>query len=158
MRRSIVPLLALALGCACAYENRPAPQELDRAFFECNVEPILQTSCAYFACHGDPGRSFLVFGPNRLRLDVEEHDRRSLTTQQEHDYNYRAALAFAEPHPGYEEPLLLMKPLEPGAGGAYHETLDRFGGMDVFQDREDGRALTIEAWLAGATEDPSCRN
>lgn len=155
MSRLAILMSVCAVG-ACAMENPPAPQTLDRAFFECNVEPILQASCAFYACHGDPDRAFVVFAPNRLRLDVSEQNRRSLTTEGERDYNFRAALAFAEPHPGYGVALLLQKPLDPAQGGGYHGTLDLFEGMDIFEDRNDGRYLTIEAWLQGATEDPSC--
>jgi hypothetical protein len=147
-------LFALVVLSSCALENPVEPRALDAAFFRCRVEPIVAESCAFLACHGDPARAFRVYAPNRLRLGVPENARALALRPAEHDANFRAALRFAGPADGYEEPLLIAKPLDRAAGGAYHGAIEF--GDDVYADASDPDLETFRAWVNGATEDAAC--
>lgn len=156
MIRRATLALAVVMGTGCVLESPPAPESLDEAFFRCEVEPVLAGSCAFHACHGAPERPFRLYAPNRLRLDVPEESRAIALTDAERDHNRRAALRFAQPAPGYEEPLLVVKPLDQALGGAFHRGALDYGGGDVFTEPDDAGLEAIRAWLRGATEDTSC--
>ncbi|MGE0791407.1 MAG: hypothetical protein AB7S26_37375 [Sandaracinaceae bacterium] len=48
---------------------------LDRDFYECNVEPILDRGCAQLACHGtENGRALRVYHRGRLRITTVPSD------------------------------------------------------------------------------------
>jgi hypothetical protein len=151
-----VGLAAALLASSCALENPVEPRALDPAFFRCRVEPVLARSCAFLACHGDPMRPFRMFAPNRLRLGVAEAERALALTPSEEDANFRAALRFAGVEDGYDEPLLVEKPLDRALGGAYHGAVADYGPDDVFVDLADPDLATLRAWIDGAREEPSC--
>src|SRR5262245_2838427 len=48
------------------------PANLDMDFYKCNVEPIVDRSCAMLGCHGDaknPFRVYVIYARGRLRND-----------------------------------------------------------------------------------------
>jgi hypothetical protein len=44
---------------------------LDMDFYQCNVEPIFDRSCAMLGCHGSEARPFRLFARGRLRHDED---------------------------------------------------------------------------------------
>jgi hypothetical protein len=148
-------ILLVLVGCQGGLEETrtlPAP---DEAYFRCRVQPILTKSCGAFACHGDGKRFFRVFGRNRLRAAGAEKDRNAPLTSAEVAFNYDAARAFIDTGV-LEKSLLLTKPLDVRAGGAFHRGAEVFGKGDVWLWREDPDFKIVDAWVRGAKEDPSC--
>lgn len=148
---------ALVLAAACVQGN-PAvePELLDEPAFRCQVEPVLARRCAFPACHGDRQRPFRVYAPNRLRFGLPAGALAAPLTADEHAANHRMAAGFAGPSAGYDEPLLVAKPLSVHLGGATHGGAGMFGDADVFEAPDDPELALLRAWIAGATEDPSC--
>lgn len=153
--RALVALVGVLFGCA---QGNPTvePLPLDEATFRCRVEPVLARRCAFPACHGDPARPFRVYAPNRLRFGLPADALGTPLAPEEHEANLRAALGIASPTAGYDEPLLVVKPLSERLGGAYHGGAEQFDGSDVFEAADDPDLATLRAWIAGATEEPSC--
>ena len=149
---------ALGLAGACQ-EGLDAPIEpaaLDRPFFDCRVQPVLTMDCSALACHGAAGRYFKVFARNRLRLEGDETQRNAFMRPAERDHNFNAARAFVD----LEDParsLLLQKPLEQTAGGAFHVGATLYRGGDVFASTDDPDYQVLARWIAGATEVPTCQ-
>lgn len=161
MRSTLGVLLVVpaALISSCLADPNAARTEadLDEAYFRCEVQPVLTRSCGMFACHGNARRFFVLFGRNRLRLGIaSEAERGSTLTDLERQRNFEAARAMVVVgHP--EQSPLLMKPLDPAAGGWYHVGGDvPFHGGDPFTTVDDPDYRTLEAWVMGATEDPAC--
>ena len=77
MRWLLFVLLTAPLGCAqFGLDAEVEPSEpLDERYFEVCVQPILTKSCAAFVCHGDGGRPYRLYAPNRLRLGRTERER-----------------------------------------------------------------------------------
>lgn len=148
--------LGLLCGLFGCITNGPEPVALDEAFFHCRVEPVLIANCGFYGCHGDPGRAFRVYGPNRLRLGVDESQRALALTDGEQESNYEAALAFAQPAAGYDAALLVVKPLATSVGGAFHggDRLAEYG--DVFEDPDDPELQMVRRWIEGETEVATC--
>lgn len=153
-RAALVLLGAVAL--ASCVENPEVDPSLDEPYFRCRVEPVLVESCAFFACHGDGARPFRVYGPNRLRLGIDEARRGVSLGATEHEANLRAASAFASATDGYPEPLLVAKPLDPALGGAFHGGVELGSYGDVFVDADDPQLTVLREWIAGATMEESC--
>jgi hypothetical protein len=156
-------LCALALGLfvsSCLADPNAArtDADLDEAYFRCNVQPVLTRSCSMFACHGNARRFFVVFARNRLRDGIaSEAQRASFLTDEERERNFIAARAMVVPgHP--EQSSLLMKPLDPSAGGWYHVGGDvPFHGGDPFSSVDDPDYQTLQMWVMGArADDPDC--
>ena len=155
--RILFVFVAAAAGCTQP-NGTVATGELDEAFYRCRVEPVVAARCAFFACHGDPARPYRIYAPNRMRLDVTEDQRALYITAAETRANYDNALGFSvhvEAY-GYDEPLLVEKPLDETIGGAYHEGAEIYGQGDVFTDPSDPELDVLRAWIAGATEEESC--
>ncbi len=153
----LVLVLGGALASCLGDANAPRDAEpLDEAFFRCQVQPVLTRNCSMFACHGNARRFFVLFGRNRLRLGGTEAMRGSFLTDAERERNFAAASAMVVPgHP--ELSPLVMKPLDPSAGGWYHVGGDTpFHGGDPFTSVDDARYQTLVDWVNGATDDPSC--
>lgn len=146
----------LAAACQKDLDAPLDPAELDRPFFDCRVQPVLAQYCAALACHGDPGRYFKVFARNRLRLEGGEAERNAFMRPAERDHNYNAARAFVDPA-APERSLLLRKPLDEAAGGAFHVGATLYGGGDVFAATTDPDYQVLARWIAGATEVPTCQ-
>ncbi len=151
----MIRLLIVVALCGCQKLDGPrAPVELDRVFFDCRVQPVLTMNCSALACHGDPKRYFHVFARNRLRIDPDETQRKAFMKVEERDYNFAAATAMVD----LDRPdasLLLTKPLEPDAGGAFHVGATLFRGGNVFATTDDPDYQVLVQWINGATEDPT---
>jgi hypothetical protein len=151
--------LFFCLGAGCAQPNAAVtPGELDEAFYRCRVESVVVARCAFFACHGDPARPYRIYAPNRMRLDVTEDQRALYLTEAETRANYENAVGFSVSTQGYgyDEPLLVEKPLDEAIGGAYHEGAEIYGAGDVFTDPSDPELDLLRAWIAGAREETAC--
>lgn len=147
---------ALAAGCQKDLAAPIDPADLDRPFFDCRVQPVLTRDCSALACHGEPGRYFKLFARNRMRIAGDETQRNAFMSPEERSHNYNAARAFvdlADP----QGSLLLGKPLEQAAGGAFHVGATLYKGGDVFADTEDPDYQVLAQWVAGATEVPTCQ-
>ena len=159
MRSLPIIVVFAAIAGGCSQPNAAITTgELDEAFYRCRVEPVVVARCAFFACHGDPARPYRLYAPNRMRLDVTEDQRALYLTGAETRANYENAIGFSVPHEGYgyDEPLLVEKPLDEAIGGAYHEGAEIYGGGDVFTDPSDPELDVLRAWIDGATEEATC--
>lgn len=156
-RRGIVAAFLLLLaGCEAELDAPAAVQgELDEAFFRCKVQPVLVRSCGAFACHGDTKRFFRVFGRNRLRYASKPTFPGPPLTAEEQRFNLEAAAAFVDREQP-EKSLLLTKPLDQAAGGAYHGGATLYGQGDVFERADDPDYLVLVDWVHGKKEDASC--
>ena len=144
----------LVAGCR-ELDAEVAPSELDPHYFRCNVEPVLIKSCGQLACHGHTERFFRVFGRNRLRYGLPPEKRNEPLLDGERSHNFASAAAFVD----REEPalsLLLTKPLDQKAGGAYHGGANEYGMGDVYLAKDEDDFAALAAWAAGAKADPSC--
>ncbi len=147
-------IVALA-ACSGSLDQPRTPVTLDRPYFTCKVQPVLTKYCAQLACHGDAGRFFRLYARNRLRDGGDEREREIALRTTERDHNFAAASALVDPdHP--EDSLLLRKPLEQRAGGAFHVGATLFARGNVFATRDDPDFQILEHWTTGATEDPAC--
>ena len=157
MKRLACVVLLVAAGCSQP-NAAMTTGELDEAFYRCRVEPVVVARCAFFACHGDPSRPYRIYAPNRMRLDVTEDQRALYLTEAETRANYENAIGFsvAVAGYGYDEPLLVEKPLDQSIGGAYHEGAEIYGAGDVFMDPNDPELDVLRAFIAGATEEETC--
>ncbi len=152
----VVLVVAWAVSCASCLgaPSQPLePEPLDFATFRCRVQPVLTQNCGTFACHGDARRFFVLFGRNRLRLGGAETERNAPLSTEEIEHNYLAASAMIDPSDPERSPLLL-KPLEPAAGGWFHVGATRFGGANVFESTDDRQYRVLRDWAMGL-RDPS---
>lgn len=147
---------ALAAACQKDLDAPLPPAAVDRPFFDCRVQPVLTQYCGALACHGAAGRYFKVFARNRLRLEGDETQRNAFLRPAERDHNFNAARAFVDPADPPRS-LLLQKPLEQAAGGAFHVGATLYRGGDVFATADDPDYQVLAQWAAGATEDPTCQ-
>jgi hypothetical protein len=158
MRLAAALACVAALPAACQKDlDAPLdPAELDRPFFDCRVQPVLTKYCAALACHGNADRFFRLFARNRLRIAGDESGRNAFMSSQERQHNYNAARAFVDlAHPGRS--LLLTKPLEEAAGGAFHVGATLYRAGNVFADPADPDYQVVVQWIGGATEAPTCQ-
>lgn len=155
----VLPLLlpSLSLG-GCVSPGLDAPgqvAELDRAYFDCRVQPVLTKYCATFACHGDGRRFLRVYARNRLRLGGDERQRNAFMRPSERAANFVAAGAMVDPDDP-EQSLLLLKPLQQAAGGYYHGGETAYGAGDVFADVDDTDYQVLVSWVGGERAEPDC--
>ena len=146
---------AQALGCQDLTAEAPLP-ELDKAYFDCKVQPVLTKSCAMFACHGTEKRYFQVFARNRMRFGLPESKRNDFMLDEERSINFEMARGFVE-RGSPETSWLLLKPLEMEAGGYFHGGEELFKRGNVFHDVEDPEYKVLAAWVNGEKEDPACK-
>jgi hypothetical protein len=144
-----------AAGCAQDLVESDPLVVLDAAFFRCRVQPILAKDCGQLACHGDDRRYLKVYSRNRLRRSTLESERNAAFLPEERDANFANARAFVRLDAPAKS-LLLLKPLDETAGGAFHRGAEIFGAGDVFLTTEDPDYQVILQWIEGATEDPAC--
>jgi hypothetical protein len=162
MRAALAPaclllaLVATSAGCQSGLtDEAPLSGTLDKAYFDCKVQPVLTKSCSALACHGDPARYYRVYARNRLRLGLPESKRPSFLTAEERAFNYDMARAYVVPGaPG--ESFLLQKALAQEKGGYYHGGEALFKRGNVFWDKTEKDYQALEAWVNGAKEDPAC--
>jgi len=148
-------VIALALGACTQGLEDPAPApELDRAFFRCNVQPVLAARCSFAECHASAQRPLRLYAVGRMRLDVGWDRLGEPLSSAELDANYEVARGFVADY--QPDSMLLSKPLDTRAGGRYHRAQDLYGDDDVFLTAADpGYARTAE-WIAGATAPTDC--
>lgn len=134
-------LCLLAMGCADDPVALPPP---DRASFDAVVYPILLQDCGFVACHGAPDRFFHVFGPGRARLDPNMEIFAG-PTEEELSRSYTRTIAMLDAESRESATLLLMKPLDPEAGGAGHKGADHYG-RDVYSSVQHPRYVQLRQW------------
>jgi hypothetical protein len=154
---AMVKLVALvAVLAGCAVDNMPAPSgSLDRAYFRCNVQPVLAARCAFPACHGTRTRPLALYAPGRERFQVGWDRPTEPITATELDANFQIASGFTTTT-ATGEPWLLAKPLASAAGGYYHRGADLYGSENVFVTKSDPGYQILANWIAGQTAAASC--
>jgi hypothetical protein len=141
-------LLGVAMGFECAKPPPPVGPfpALSYACFVQNVEPELQTSCAFRNCHGKVERPLHLYsmagarGPNASSGDIELSD-------DEHRANFQSAIVYASATSA-SLPDLLRKPLQLEQGGAGHGGADRFG-RNVYGSQQEAGWQTLSDWVNG---------
>jgi hypothetical protein len=128
------------VGTASGFNPNADPTTPDFATFKNEVNPLFQNTCAAGNCHGTTVNDlYLTCGssPQQIR------------------WNYFAAQAYLAqtPAPGFmaltpEQSELLRRPLNPGAGGSFHE-----GGI-IFQTVNDSGYKNLLDW-ANAYKPPA---
>jgi hypothetical protein len=58
-------------SAVCEGEACGPVADLDMDFYQCNVEPIFDRSCAMLGCHGSEERPFRIYARGRLRNDQD---------------------------------------------------------------------------------------
>lgn len=140
------------LSGACGAEEPPpglASPSGDR--FTEEVYPVLLRDCGMSQCHGSEARFFRVAGPGRARLSTDT-DALAPATALEVLWSYDRTVSMLMAAPRTRESLLLRKPLEPSAGGAFHEGNDAYG-RNVYADTSAPGYRTIASWALGETND-----
>ena len=152
-------------------EGPVALPDLDLDYYKCNVEPILDGSCAMLACHGaDQGRALKIYARGRLRhketvaqvsscpvgpqmLDLSTEATGTVMcvgwsphTAAEWQENYDTARSFMVGLTDPEQSDLLAQPVY---GGKAHAGVHFFAKGDA--DYE-----TIKSWLGGAKLGMAC--
>lgn len=151
----VLPVLVLA---SCVTDlDAPAPAAaLDRAYFRCNVQPVLAARCAFPACHGSVRRPLSIYAPGRERYQVGWDRPTEAVTKYELDANFAIASGFATTT-ATGDPWLLAKPLATSAGGYYHRGADLYGSEDVFLTKADPGYQLLANWIAGTSAPTNCR-
>jgi hypothetical protein len=152
-------------------EGPVALPELDVDYYKCNVEPILDGSCAMLGCHGvEQGRALKIYARGRLRhkemvaqvsscpigpqtLDLAAMGTGTVMcigwsphTAAEWQENYDTARSFMVGLSDPEQSDLLAQPVY---GGKAH------AGVHLFA-KTDADYTTIKAWLGGAKLGMAC--
>ena len=145
----IVVALALAgcpdLGPSAQGSGAENLEPLDLDYYRCNVQPVLDRSCSFLDCHGDPGvmpRPFTVFSPSKLRA-LGASAIGSPLSDYELCMNFNGSRALATGTA--KNSLLLSKPLRPDQSGTFH-----VGGYPF--SRESLEYACLIAWLQGETQ------
>lgn len=117
MKRALVVLLLVHAACL---EGPPHPDtsSLDVGYYECQVQPLFDRSCAFTSCHGDPGRALFVFSMSKTRIVETELIGEKLTDKELCANFYRAA-AFATPDPAESQLITKPETLD-GEGSQFH--------------------------------------
>ena len=141
MRGTHTALAAVTLALGCAVEPPTTPQgDVNLGFFGCQVQPILDRSCAFVACHGDPGRPLFAYSTSKTRIAGAALLGEPLTDKELCANFYRArALVTADP----AQSQLVTKPtILDGDFSQYH------GGNYLFTP--DGPEVScLTAWMRG---------
>jgi hypothetical protein len=152
-----LPALALML-VTCRQESSWSGEIANpsREMFDREVYPVLLMDCAYSQCHGAPQRFFRVLGPGRARLhdpegsapySIEERTAREMQIS----YERTRSMLITDGSRPLEESPLLIKQLDPSAGGTSHRGVDVFG-RNVYRSVNDPAYFTLVRWaLQGRT-------
>ncbi len=158
MVNRLLPVVSAVALLACVQNDLDRIDELpelDENFFRCEVQPVLASSCAFNACHGDDERPLRLYAEQRLRLDVPWEDYELPLTEQELAANLRTVRGFVA-RDSTEVDLLSEKPLDTRAGGLFHRGRDLYGDDDVFLSQDDVRYRVLRAFIDGDAADASC--
>ena len=146
-----VILVALTASAACQLDSNWSGEiaRADRAQFDREVYPVLLMDCAYSQCHGASQRFFRVFGPGRTRLHTADGSDPLAFEMLASFERARSMLITDGSRPLAESPLLL-KPLDPSAGGTGHGGADVFG-RNVYRSVNDPNYQVLLRWAAQGT-------
>ncbi len=138
-----ISMLSFALASCIEPKASLSASDLDVGYFECQIQPIFDRSCAFTACHGDPGRALFTYSMSKRRIvDLELIG--EVLTDKELCWNFYRASSFATADP--EASQLITKPATLGSEGSqYHEGNYLFGALD-----SETRCLT--SWMGGARQ------
>jgi hypothetical protein len=132
----VPPIAAERDACSDSVPTDPAfdpssdPTADDYAQFKAKVHPVLAESCAAGNCHGSESNSL------RLVCAAGTTDAEVLAR-----WNYFAAVQYLATRAGeLATSEILRRPLEPGAGGAYHE------GGAIFPSQSDPGYTALLEW------------
>lgn len=157
VKKATAVVSAVAL-LGCVQNDLDIAQELpvlDDNFFRCEVQPVLASSCAFTACHGNEERPLTLYAEQRFRLGVPWEFFGVPLTEEELAANLRTVRGFVA-RDSTEPDLLSEKPLDTRAGGLFHRGRDLYGDDDVFLSQDDVRYRALRAFIDGGTSDASC--
>jgi hypothetical protein len=120
----------------------------DEGNFRSDLQDYVGARCGSLDCHGDMGRALRIYAENGLRL--RDDLRGTFITQAEVSLNLRSFAAFPDGERGAADNLVLLKGLDPAAGGVGHK------GREVWLSVAAPGYLCIRAWLEGARAEQSC--
>ena len=142
--RASAPLLILLVGSAGCLDGAPPPAaDLDVGYYECQIQPIFDRSCAFNSCHGDPGRSLFVYSTSKRRIVAEQLIGEPLTDK-ELCWNYYRASVLTTADPRHSQ--LITKPATlDGYESQYHEG-------NYLYSAGDPEAECLSRWMLGATQ------
>ncbi len=135
-------LLLLWSGCALPQETVPLP-DLDVAFYQDRVHPVVRYTCASLECHGVDGRPLRLYSEDGLRADAALRGRDLSADEAASNVLAFAGVDPAPPTP--DEHIALTKPLSVRAGGLAHLG----GDLDLWPDVDDPSYRCLRGWLAG---------
>jgi hypothetical protein len=131
------PVVAARDECSESYPSDPdfkpdyEPTAPDFSDFKANVQPILGDTCAAGNCHGSPTNSL------RLVCATSKKGNSDVLAR----WNYFAASEYlATTQAGLGASEILRRPLDPQAGGAYHE------GGAIFSSQSDAGYTALLNW------------
>jgi hypothetical protein len=123
----------------CSLDETPGPP-VDRSSaayqgFLSDVQPLLRVSCSFGTCHGSPQSDFHITCGD---------------TDGQRDANFRRLVGFVADAPAdVEQSELLMRPLDPRAGGMSHT------GGSFFASRDDAAWKKLRDWARKAQATPN---
>ncbi len=112
--------------------------------FKANVEPMLESSCAFGSCHGSPQADMYLTCGQSGQIDPEA----------ETAFNYAQVAGFVIAPPGdptmtnVDQSEILLRPLAVAAGGVSHT------GGTFFQSRSDDTWVAWESWAKEVQMEP----
>lgn len=116
---------------------------MDLGYYQCQVQPLLDRSCAFSGCHGDPARPLLGYSTSKTRIAGDDLLGEGLTDK-EICANYFRTMALADTVPA--ESQLITKPATlDGLASQFHAGNYMFGV-------EDPEALCLIEWMKGAVQ------
>ncbi len=142
--------MAASLGLSACVDGPGPSHELvlgDAATFATDVQPVLSTTCANPACHGNEKRPLALYAPQRHRADPARVWLDEPLTDAELARNQVRVTAFALFAPSVEHVLLLCKPLAPAEGGCEHS-----GGIQLM-DTDEPHYHALYDWTVAARDE-----
>lgn len=129
--------------CCTVNSHVSVDTELDVAFFECDIQPIVDRSCAFVGCHGDPGRPLHIYSTSKVRIAGEALIGEQLTDK-ELCANFYSTAAHARPNAHSQ---LITKPTTlDGSESQYH------AGNYLFR-ADDPESRCLLQWMKGKKTD-----
>lgn len=126
-------------SCASVVPADAAARNLDRGSdaylrFQQDVAPVLRASCSFSTCHGSPQSDFYLTCGD---------------TDEQRDHNFLRASGFVADAPtAVEQSEILLRPLDPRAGGVSHT-----GGV-FFSNDQDQTWKRIRQWAQAVQQNP----
>ena len=146
--RSVIAVLITVLTPACAEVDHPylePPRPRYNTYVE-TIQPIVGARCSFLPCHGSKDRALTVYGVGFLRaspLFAGTPLTENALTEDELDWNYDAMRLRLIDTESAGEAHLLLKCLDPDAGGAVHAD-----GYVVFYSDQDPDYIALRDWIA----------